>query len=119
MKEITERADLELLVDTFYGKVLQDPLLIPFFDGMDFEKHKPDMVSFWSFVLLSEPGYKTNVTEKHLHMDLYQQHFDRWIALFHETVDELFSGEIAEMAKQRASQLGWTIHHKIAGNREK
>lgn len=118
MKDITERTDLEQLIDIFYGKVLQDPLLMPFFDGLDFEKHKPDMVAFWNFVLLGEAGYKTNVTEKHMHMDLHQAHFDRWLALFHETVDELFSGEKAEMAKQRAFQVGWTIHQKISTRRD-
>lgn len=117
MKDITERADLEQLINIFYGKVLQDPMLMPFFDGLDFEKHKPDMVSFWSFVLLSEPGYKTNVTEKHMHMQLEQKHFDRWLELFHETIDALFTGEKAEMAKQRAFQVGWTIHQKISAKR--
>jgi hemoglobin len=73
----------------------------------------PKMIHFWSFVLLSEPGYKTNVTEKHLHMPLKQEHFDRWLSLFKETVDENFVGEKAELAKQRAAIIGWTISEKM------
>jgi hemoglobin len=113
MKAIETNEDLNQLVRTFYGKVLQDEQLKPFFAGMDFEAHMPKMVQFWAFVLLDERGYTTNVTEKHLHMPLKKEHFDRWLALFHETLDELFEGEKAQDAKLRASTIAWTIQHKI------
>lgn len=113
MKTIETKQDITLLVDTFYGKVLQDEMLAPFFAEMDFEKHKPKMIHFWAFVLLNEPDYKTNVTEKHIHMPLSKEHFDRWLFLFNETIDHLFTGELAEMAKQRAVTIAWTINHKI------
>lgn len=112
-QEITSKGDIEKLVDVFYGKVLKDDVLAPFFKFLDFEKHIPKMVHFWSFVLLDEAGYTTNVTEKHLKMPLKGEHFDRWISLFQETIDELFEGEKAEQAKQRAILVGWTIKHKM------
>jgi hemoglobin len=71
------------------------------------------MIHFWSFALLNEPGYTTNVVEKHLHMPLKEVHFERWLTLFNETIDEYFSGEIANQAKQRAQLIGWTIKSKI------
>lgn len=113
MKDITDREDVAKLVDLFYGKVLKDEVLAPFFTTLNFEEHMPKMIHFWSFVLLSEPGYKTNVTEKHLHMPLKQEHFDRWLLLFKETIDAHFSGEQAELAKQRAAIIGWTIAEKM------
>lgn len=113
MNDITTKDEVSLLVDLFYGKVLKDELLAPFFDKLDFKAHMPKMIHFWSFVLLSEPGYKTNVTEKHLHMPLKQEHFNRWLKLFKETVDENFKGENAELAKQRAAIIGWTISEKM------
>ncbi|MGV3630015.1 MAG: group III truncated hemoglobin [Bacteroidota bacterium] len=116
MKDITTKEDVTILVNTFYGKVLQDEKLKPFFANLDFEAHKPHMIHFWSFVLLDEPGYKTNVTEKHLRMPIKQEHFDRWLELFNETIDELFTGEKAEMAKQRAFTIAWTIGKKIGIN---
>ncbi len=116
MKDIENRTDIALLVNTFYGKVLQDELLNPFFAGIDFEAHKPHMIHFWAFVLLDEAGYKTNVTEKHLRMPIKQEHFDRWLELFGETIDELFSGEKAEMAKQRAFTIAWTIGRKLGNH---
>jgi hemoglobin len=109
MKAITDRTDIQLLVDAFYAKVLKDELLAPFFTHLDFARHLPKMVHFWSFVLLDEPGYTTNVTEKHLHRTLNQELFDRWVQLFGDTVDELYEGEKADLAKQRAAVLGWTM----------
>ena len=66
------------------------------------------MIDFWAFVLLSEGGYKTDVTAKHMRMPLQKEDFDQWIALFNETVDELFTGEKAKLAKERAFLIRWT-----------
>lgn len=111
--DIESKSDIETLVNQFYDKVLMDEILAPFFRHLNFEMHLPKMVFFWSFVLLDEPGYTTDVTQKHIHMKLEKEHFDRWILLFHETVDALFEGEKANLAKQRATLLGWTIESKI------
>jgi len=112
MKTITTKADVELLVDTFYAAVLKDELLAPFFARLNFAEHLPKMVHFWSFVLLDEPGYITNVTEKHASMKLSKELFDQWVHLFQSTVDKLFEGEKAGLAKQRAAVLGWTMASK-------
>ena len=115
MKEIESKADIELLVNTFYDKVLKDDILSPFFKKLNFSHHLPNMYHFWNFVLLDEPGYTTNVTEKHMNMKLNKQLFDQWVSLFHSTVDELFSGEKADLAKQRAAVMGWTMGSKFPG----
>ena len=112
MKTIETRADIELLVDTFYTAVLKDDLLAPHFAHLSFVDHLPKMVHFWSFVLLDEPGYTTNVTEKHAGMQLNKDLFDRWVQLFHATVDALFEGEKAQAAKERATVLGWMMAAK-------
>ncbi len=112
-KEISTREDIILLVDEFYASVLQDEILKPFFADLDFEHHKPKMIHFWSFVLLNEPGYTTNVFDKHVHMHLKDEHFDRWLLLFHQTVDRLFEGEKASDAKFRATTIGWTFKEKF------
>ena len=46
-------------------------------------------------------------------MRIQKEHFDQWLHLFSKTVNELFSGEKAEMAKQRAAVIGWTIQSKM------
>ena len=113
LKDIQTKTDVTLLVTAFYDKVWKDTLLAPFFKHLDFEKHLPQMIHFWSFALLDEPGYATNVTEKHLKMRIQKEHFDQWLHLFSKTVNELFSGEKTEMAKQRAAVIGWTIQSKM------
>lgn len=109
MDDIRSKQDVEQLVDQFYDRVLKDELLAPFFSKLNFSAHLPKMVHFWSFVLLDEPGYTTNVTEKHANMTLNKALFDRWVNLFSETVDSLFEGEKANLAKQRAAIMGWTM----------
>ena len=49
-------------------------------------------------------------------MAIKKEHFDRWIELFNETVNELFAGEKAELAKQRAFLIRWTLEGKIKGD---
>ena len=115
MKPIETKADLELLIDTFYSKVMKDADLAPFFAGFDMAEHMPRMVSFWAFLLLDVHGYKGNVIEKHLHMPLKKEHFDRWVELFNGTLDELFEGEKVMLAKQKVNVLRWTMEAKVGG----
>lgn len=112
-KEITNIEDIDLLVTTFYERAFQDDLLSPHFEGMDFSSHKPKMIHFWAFVLLDQPGYTTNVFDKHTHLQIDKTHFTRWVELFHQTVDDLFIGEKASDAKLRASTIGWTFGEKM------
>lgn len=113
MNDIQKKEDITLLVETFYAKVFQDELLMPFFADLDFELHKPRMIHFWSFVLLDEAGYTTNVFDKHAHMALKDEHFTRWVETFCATVDKLFEGPKAEDAKLRAKTLGYTFASKM------
>ena len=78
-RDIQTKKDVETLVNDFYTKVLKDDILSPFFKNLNFEHHMPKMINFWSFVLLDEAGYTTDVTKKHMHMRLKQDHFDQWI----------------------------------------
>ena len=86
MTDIQTKEDVTLLVDKFYDAVLKDETLAPFFKRLNFEKHLPKMIHFWSFVLLDEPGYTTNVTEKHEKMPLSWPSMDitqgsLWVAI--------------------------------------
>ncbi len=116
MQDIDTRTQVILLVEKFYGAALVDPLLAPFFEHLNFKDHLPKMIQFWRFVLLDEPGYQSNVVGKHLNMPIKQEHMDRWVSLFKETVHSNFEGEKANTAIQRAEWIAWTILHKIHGN---
>jgi hemoglobin len=105
---IAEVADVELLVRRFYQAVIPDPLLGPIFEGfgVDWSEHIPKLVDFWAGRLLGVAGYQGNPVGAHrpvLELRPFgAAELARWIELWEETVDELFTGEVAELAKQRA-----------------
>ena len=112
MHDITSKEDIEILIKKFYDRLLSINEMRPPFEGLDFEKHIPHIVHFWSFVLLDEEGYKTNVFDKHLNLPIKPHMFDIWLNVWLETVDSLFSGEKADLAKQRATVLAFTFKSK-------
>jgi len=111
--EITTQDDVNHLVREFYGKVLKDELLSPHFAGINLEHHLPRIAAFWALILVDQEGYKGNVFDKHAHLKIDNRHFDRWVELFSQTVDEYFIGEKAELAKQRAKLLQYTFVNKM------
>jgi hemoglobin len=112
MNDIQNKSDIELLVKFFYAELLLNEEIKPVFAGIDFPSHVPRIVHFWSFVLLDEEGYKTNVFDKHMHLPIKANQFDIWLDCFVTTVDSLFAGEKAEMAKQRATVITFTFKSK-------
>ncbi len=120
MTDIQTRKDIEQLVDTFYQKVIKDPVIGYLFNEvvpLDWEKHIPKMYDFWESVLLEGQNYRGNPMKAHI--DLHQKealkkaHFDRWIELFDQTLNELFTGPTAELARVRAQSVATVIQSKI------
>jgi hemoglobin len=112
-KDIENKTDIELLIRTFYGKLLEDEFMAPHFKNVDFEHHFPRMIGFWAFVLLDEPMNIGNVFDKHRNLKIDERHFERWIKTFSETVDQFFEGKIADKAKQNAKVIGYTFQSKM------
>lgn len=108
INDITTETDIRQLVDVFYDKVRKDELLAPIFDpiiGNNWDHHLGRMADFWSTILLYTKQFTDDPLKKHLPLPLTKEHFDRWLLLFNETVDDLFEGEIAENAKKRANSI--------------
>ncbi len=112
MKDIESRADIDLLVQQFYNDLLLLEDIKPVFQHINFPEHVPHIVHFWSFVLLDEEGYKTNVFDKHVGLPIEPYMFDTWLQVWTDTVSRLFTGEKAELAKQRATVLAFTFKSK-------
>jgi len=76
------------------------------------------MYAFWEFLLLGKDTYQGNPMEVHkrLHekVALKEAFFDRWLALFHQTVDEQFEGLVAEEAKNRSKLIVLTWKPKFS-----
>ena len=111
--DIENPADVEHLVRTFYSRLLADPFMSPFFEGVDFEAHFPRMMAFWSFILLDTEGFTGNVFDAHRRLNVDERHFERWISTFHKTVDDLFMGKKADKAKQQAEVIGYNFQSKL------
>lgn len=114
-KDIKNKEDIKQWIDIFYKKLLDDPTTKAIFEPLDLELHLPKIVSFWSFVLLDEEGYTTNVFQQHVHLNLQEEHFRTWIKHFTDTTHELFEGEKTNLAIQRARLLATTFYQKLHG----
>ncbi|WP_427018545.1 group III truncated hemoglobin [Pseudarthrobacter sp. P1] len=120
--DIAGRDDVLLLVQTFYGKAFNDPLLGHVFTEvahLDLARHLPIMADFWQTVLFRAGLYKRNALEVHFALNatepLTLEHFNRWLALWNGTVDELFAGEKAELAKVQAHRIAGSMHRRVSG----
>jgi hemoglobin len=114
--DIKTRADIELLVNSFYDKVVLDDLLAPVFNEqarVDWKDHMPRMYDFWDTLLLGSNNYKGQPFPPHALLRIDKSHFDRWIQLFTQTLDEHFAGLTAEMAKQKARNIGAVFSVKL------
>lgn len=119
-KDITTRADIELFVTDFYDRVKQDDIIGVIFNDvvrMNWEEHIPLITDFWETILLDNPVYAKNAMEKHYHVNkifpLQQSHFDRWLKLFSDALDQHFAGPVVELAKKRANSIASIMLFKM------
>lgn len=108
MKNIENIDDIKLFVDEFYIKVKADELIGPVFLEKipgDWQPHLNKMYAFWNAALFGVQGFKGNPSAKHAPLKIEQQHFDRWLQLFHQTIDHHFEGYVAHDAKARANLM--------------
>jgi hemoglobin len=121
-KLITDKSDVKWLVDRFYDKIKADKIVGHIFNDVmkvNWEVHLPVMYAFWENALFCTGGYKGNAMKKHIKINrvtpLQKKHFNRWLQIFNETVDEYFEGDKARLAKQRAHSIATIMQVKIAG----
>jgi hemoglobin len=118
--DIASRADCERLVRAFYGRAFADPIIGFLFTDvarLDLEAHVPRITSFWETILLGARTYGGGAfrphAELHFKVPLRRAHFERWVAIWNETVDELFAGERAELAKAHAARVAAAFHGRL------
>jgi hemoglobin len=127
-KDIEERADVSKLVRTFYGKVREDELIGPIFNGIvkNWEEHLEHLTDFWEMVLLkSGPGAgKFNPMKVHHEVDvatdhvITDTHFETWLGLWMTTIEEEFEGKMATFAEQHAVRMAHNIFFRIMADRQ-
>ena len=119
MKDIVSQDDIQVLVNSFYDKVKTSEIGF-FFEEIakvNWEKHLPKMYIFWESVLFATVKFDGNPMGAHFPINeiipLEKKHFEAWLKLWKETVDENFSGEIAESAKNKAENIAKLMSFKM------
>ena len=126
-KDIQTREDIALLIHRFYAKVRVHPLLGPIFNEVieDWDAHLERLTDFWETNLFFVRNYKGNPLQVHIDVDQHfngsieQLHFGNWLQLWFETLDSLFQGRYAEIAKARARSMSTTMFMRIYQSRQK
>lgn len=118
--ELKNRTDLLLLMQEFYKKLLADDSINYLFTDVakiDIEHHLPVLVDFWDSILFQSGTYQKNAMQPHLNLHakspLQPHHFETWLRYFKETVDELFDGDVAFAAKERATSIATVMKIKL------
>lgn len=124
-EKITEES-IRGLVDGFYAKVRLDEFLGPIFaeaftEKKGWQSHLPKMYDFWSSVMLGTSRYRGNPFQKHFMLPPFDsQLFDRWLALFKETLFEIYVETIAdqfiEKSERIAGKLKYSLDHVARRN---
>ncbi len=120
--DIETRDDCERLVRAFYTRAISDPIIgFIFVDvaHLDLEAHVPRITAFWETILLGAQTYAGGAFRPHAVLNarvrLRRGHFERWLWLWSTTVDELFSGGRAELAKAHAIRVATAFHARLGG----
>jgi hemoglobin len=122
LADIQDRADCERLVRAFYEKAMADDLIGWIFTDvaeLDLEAHIPVITRFWETNLLGAKSYKGGAFGVHgrLHQKasggLRKEHFERWLVLWCQTVDELFDGPLAAAAKVHGLRVANAFYGRL------
>jgi len=111
--DILDQDDIVRLVNRFYDRVRQDALLAPIFSHVDWPAHLPTMYEFWASLLLGEGTYRGDPLQKHLALTVREEHFERWLKHFSDTIEAEFDGPKADEARDVAHNIASLFRHRM------
>ena len=121
-RDLDTPEEIKEMVRRFYADVAQDDVLGPMFNDVakvDWSEHLPKLTSFWCRALLGLPGYSGNPF--HAHALVHAQraftaaHFERWLYLFHETLELGWVGPHAQRAAALADNVARVHSRQLIG----
>ena len=126
-KQIENRDDLKLLVNTFYDKIRADQEIGFFFNETitDWEEHLEKLTDFWDMNVFGTKKYDGNPILAHNAVDKKFDHqitsniFGIWLNLWFATINEMFIGENADILKRRAQKMSTFLFMNIFESRRK
>ena len=118
--DVANRDDLYLIVSDFYKKLLVNKELKHFFEKFQdkdiLEKHLKVLVDFWDNILFYSGTYQKNAMQPHINLHkkkpFSQIHFETWLQLFNQSIDENFEGEQVNILKNRALSVATVMRIK-------
>lgn len=114
--DIENVEDIKILISTFYERAKGDALLSAVINDhtiANWSDHLSVMCQFWQTILLNKEPYKGTPAKKHVDLPIGNKHFDRWITIFHQTLDDLYAGPVTEEAKFHAHKMAEIFRYKL------
>lgn len=106
--------DIHGVLVAFYDAVERDPLLAPYFAGIDMPAHIPRIADFWSTLVFHTGRYAGNAFRPHLEMPgLDAGHFARWLATLERTVDARHAGPKAQLMKELGHRVAFSMQLRL------
>ncbi len=123
LRDIENREDVFLLVNTFYSEIRKDDFIGPIFLEIipenEWAPHLEKLTDFWETNLFFVRKFKGNPMKAHKNIDVHfkysitQEHFGKWLELWFATVNELFEGTKANDAKERARNIASALFFRM------
>lgn len=121
-RDLDSPEEIAEMVRRFYADVAQDELLGPMFNDVakvDWSEHLPKLTAFWCRALLGLPGYSGNPFQAHAEVHRRRAftaaHFQRWLSLFHETLELGWIGPSADRAAELADNVARVHSQQLIG----
>ncbi|MGB3465198.1 MAG: group III truncated hemoglobin [Cyclobacteriaceae bacterium] len=119
--DITSREDLELVVNDFYKKLINEAFVGKFFKhGVSkWSSHIKHVVDYWDSRIFSADTYDKSVLPIHIDIDkrfgntFEPKHFSEWVGFWNHCIDRRFHGDNATLAKEIASRMAENIYKKM------
>lgn len=122
VEDLDTPEEIAEMVRRFYQDVAQDDLLGPLFNDVarvDWSEHLPKLTRFWCRALLGIEGYTGNPFRAHALVNerspFTLEHFERWLELFHDTVELGWVGPNSDRALALARNVARVHSNQLVG----
>ncbi|MBA6412658.1 group III truncated hemoglobin [Parahaliea sp. F7430] len=119
--DLDSRDNIERFVESFYARMLKDEQLAPIFwdvAQIDLDVHLPHIKDYWCKLLLGETKYQRHTMNIHRQLNdkrsLLPADFERWLALFMQSLEADFSGPKTERAKRVATSIAKNMQNSLS-----
>ena len=113
-------AFISTLVETFYARIQEDTELAPIFNRVivgSWEPHLAKMKDFWASVAFNAGRYSGRPVPAHVKLKgLDRDHFERWLALFRTTLQDVASDPAAvDFMMEKAERIADSLKMAVFG----